>query len=428
MHITEPLPTDRKARLVFGLDWRAYPAKGAKAERRRRADDFGATHYVEYRVGADMTAGFAALERSEIAGARLYSGAARIAMHARVKTLAAALVLLQDGERVHLIHLVRGAVQSDEVLSPEQARDRREEIVADSQRKGLALRTFGSGASIGDVDEAFQPAALLEDRKAGRVVKLRMALPAVVPMTVILIALGFGVSKLFDALQPPPPPPPHEPTYAEKYADAVRRTFAVARPRAGLLAPVLIGTLGATESNRSGFRFYQAECGVVGRCTVTYSREGGTFEGFARDALPAMRPVVFDLDGKHLNTRGPEVPAVAAVLVAQQKSWPSEQILIELLQTPPQRLSGDPFELDSQGYKVTLEHAVPILAAPASAGPKPAHLIREGSWTIEGFRWQAPLLARLPLNMTLDTLKVEFRTTEPIGIHFTAKGKFYVLD
>ncbi|MFL9886748.1 type 4b pilus protein PilO2 [Paraburkholderia agricolaris] len=428
MHITEPLPSDRKARLVFGLDWRAYPVKGAKAERRRYAGDFGATHCVEFNVGQETIAGFAAPERSEARGARLYSGAARIALHARVKSRAAALVLLQDDQRVHLVFVVRGAVRSDEVLTPEEARTRRESIVNECQRMNLALVTLGTGSSIGAVDEAFSPAALLEDRKGGRISKLPMAIPPAIPLTVIFIALFFVGSKVYDALQPPPPPPPHEPTYAEKYADAVRKTFAVPKPRANVLAPALIASLGTSESNRSGWRFDRADCGNAGNCTNTYSREGGTFADFDRDAEPSMWPVKFDSDGKHLSTRGVPVPSVAPVLVTEQKSWPSEQALIDLVQTPSQRLSVKPYELDSHGYKVTLSPSTPMLAAPAGLGPKPAHLMRQGDWTIEGFKWQSVLLARLPANMVLDTLKVEFQTTEPIGIHFTAKGKFYVLD
>jgi hypothetical protein len=44
---------------VFGLDWRAYPVKGARAELRRYADDFGATHYVEITVAGEKIGGFA---------------------------------------------------------------------------------------------------------------------------------------------------------------------------------------------------------------------------------------------------------------------------------------------------------------------------------------------------------------------------------
>ncbi|WP_176060329.1 type 4b pilus protein PilO2 [Paraburkholderia sp. BCC1876] len=428
MHITGPLPNDRKARLVFGLDWRAYPVKGAKAERRRYAEDFGSTHFVEYKVGQEAIAGFAALEKSEVGGATLYSGAARVALHPRIRALPAALVLLQDEQRVHLVFVVRGAVRNDEVLTLEAALERCAAITADCRRLNLALVTLGTGPSIGAVDETFLPAALLDDRKCGRIEKLPIAIPAALPMMVILLAVGVGGSKLYDAMQPPPPPPPHEPTYAEKYADAVRRTFAAARPRANLLAPAVIASVGTSETNLRGWRFDHADCAATGNCVVTYSREGGTFAGFERDASAAMRPVRFDADGLHLSTRGPAVPKVAAVTVAEQKSWPSAQALIDMLQTPPQRLSVRPYELDSLGYKVTLQPAAPLLPAPASAGPRPPHLIQEGDWTIEGFRWQSVLLDRLPSNMSLDTVKVEFLIKEPIGIHFTAKGKYYVLD
>jgi hypothetical protein len=55
-------------------------------------------------------------------------------------------------------------------------------------------------------------------------------------------------------------------------------------------------------------------------------------------------------------------------------------------------------------------------------------MIRQGNWTIEGFRWQAPLLGRLPASMTLESLTVELWLKDQVGIHFTAKGKYYVLD
>jgi hypothetical protein len=428
MHITGPLPTDKKARLVFGLDWRAYPAKGAKAERRRYADGFGATHYVEFKVGQETIAGFALPEPSEIRGLRLYSGAARIALHARVKSRQAALVLLQDGERVHLVFVVRGVVRSDEVLTPEAARDGRDAIRNECQRLNLPLVTLGAGQSIGEVDESFPAALLLEDRKAARVSKLPVAIPAAIPLTVITIALLAVGSKVYDAMQPPPPPPPHEPTYAEKYADAVRHAFVSKPPRASVLAPALIGTLATSETNRTGFRFDTADCGTSGNCTITYSREGGTFARFDREATPSMRPIAFDADGRRLKTRGPVIPVVASLSPADQTAWPSEQALIELLHTPPQRLSQQPFELDSQGYIVTLQPSKPVLQDQTGAGPRPTHLMRQGDWQIEGFRWQSVLLARLPSNMALDSLKVEYRVKDPVGIHFTAKGKYYVLD
>jgi len=53
-------------------------------------------------------------------------------------------------------------------------------------------------------------------------------------------------------------------------------------------------------------------------------------------------------------------------------------------------------------------------------------LVLRGEWTIEGYKWQSPLLERLPRNMALDTLDVELKE-DGTGIHFTAKGKYYVL-
>ena len=52
MHF-ETIPNEKKARLVFGLDWRAYATKGAAGERRRYADELDATHYVEIKRRRD---------------------------------------------------------------------------------------------------------------------------------------------------------------------------------------------------------------------------------------------------------------------------------------------------------------------------------------------------------------------------------------
>jgi hypothetical protein len=432
MHITEPLPGDRRARLAFGLDWRAYPLKGARAERRRYADDFGATHHIEYRVGDELIGGFAAPDTGEVQGARLYSGAARIALHAHVKSKVAALVLLQDEEKVHLVFVVRGAVRHDEVLTVEAARVRRLDIEQECLRLNLSLTTLGAGQSVGDVDEAFTAAALLTDRKAGRIGKLPVHVPAAVPLVVIVATVVFGVVKVMDAFAPPPPPAKHEPTLQEKYLKTVGQTFAHPEPRASLLAPALLAQLGSGDSVLRGFLFEKAECGSVGHCVITLRREGGNFDDFNRAAPASMRPLRFDADGRHLSAQGPVVPVVATVSARDVKNWPDEQALIDMLQTPPQRLSVKPYEIDSYGYSVKLDRPKPLLAvSPALAHPakgKPLPMIRQGTWTIEGFRWQAPLLARLPPSMTLENLTVELWLKDKVGIHFTAKGKYYVPD
>ncbi|MDQ7979844.1 type 4b pilus protein PilO2 [Paraburkholderia sp. SARCC-3016] len=432
MHITEPLPGDRRARLAFGLDWRAYPVKGARAERRRYADDFGATNYVEYKVGDELIGGFAAPDTGEVRGARLYSGAARIALHARVKSRVAALVLLQDAEKVHLVFVVRGAVRNDEVLTVEAARVRRFDIEQECLRLNLSLSTLGAGQSIGDVDEEFSAAALLADRKCGRIQKLPVHVPAAIPLIVIVATVIFGVIKVMDAFAPPPPPPKREPTLQERYAKVVNQTFDHAEPRASALAPALLAQLGTNETVLAGWLFERAECGSSGNCTITYRREGGSFGGFDTVADAAMRPVRFDPDGLHLTMRGPGVPAVATVSAKNIKDWPDEQALIDMVQTPPQRLSVKPYEIDSHGYVVRLEPAKPLLAVPPAlvrtAKGKAFPVIRQGNWKIEGFRWQAPLLARLPPSMTLESLSVELWLKDQVGIHFTAKGKYYVPD
>ncbi|TDN59095.1 hypothetical protein [Paraburkholderia sp. BL10I2N1] len=442
MHITEPLPGEKSARLVFGLDWRAYPAKGGRAERRRYADDFGATHYLEYRVGTELIGGFAAPDASEVRGAKLYSGAARVALHGRIKSKPAALVLLQDDQRVHVVFVVRGVVRNDEVLKLEEAQARRLEIEQECLRLNLPLTTLGAGPRIGDVYETFAASALLADRKLGRVAKLPVSVPTLVPIVAIIAAAAFGGGKLMDALSPPPPPP-HEPTYQERYAAEVRRVFHAPLPRASALAPALLDELGPGESVRAGWLFEKATCSTAGDCIVAGRRHGGSFADFDRVATPAMRPVIFNPDGLHLTFRGPAVPKVASVSLQDSKNWPAEQQLIDMLQTPPQRLSVRPFEIKAYGYTVRIDPAKLLLPPPpGTAAPGAnAHLVRQGTWQIEGFRWQAVLLSRLPSSMALDSLTLELRlkdqgTTsaqagaadEQVGVHFTAKGKYYVLN
>ncbi|MGF6960704.1 hypothetical protein [Paraburkholderia youngii] len=442
MHITDPLPREKNARLVFGLDWRAYPAKQMRAERRRYADDFGATHYIEYKVGKDAIGGFCAPETGEIKGARLYSGAARIAQHERVKGRAAVLVMLQDDQRVHVVFVVRGVVRSDEVLTVPKAHERRLTIEQECLRLNLTLTTLGSGQAVGDVDESFGAAALLDDRKTGRISKLPANVPTVVPVLVILVAVVLGGMQLRDLLDPPTPPAPKEPSLEDRYAALVRQTFAAKMPRANLLAPALLSTLGSSESVVAGWVFEKAVCATQGYCSLTLRRYGGSFDDLRQAAPEAMRPLRFDADGLHAGARGPLVPGVAFVTASDKKAWPTEQGLIDALQTPPQKLSTKPFELISYGYTVHIEPAKPLLAIPPGAtGPRPAQMIRVGTWEINGFRWQSPLLAKLPSNMTLDSMTVELKLNEQGatgkanggagdqgGIHFTAKGKYYVLE
>ncbi|KVR93234.1 type 4b pilus protein PilO2 [Burkholderia vietnamiensis] len=442
MHITEPLPTDKRARLVFGLDWRAYPVKGGGAERRRYADAFGATHYVEYKVGDELIGGFAMPETGDVKGARLYSGAARVAQHERIKSRVAALVLLQDGLRVHAVFVVRGAVRGDEVLSLEEAATRRLAIEQECLKANLDLTTFGSGARIGDIDEVFQASELLANRKVGRIAKLPVRIPTAIPLLVCAVGAIYGCIQLMDVLSPPPPPPRVR-TFQEQYAAAVRSTFARAMPRASALAPALLEAVGRSQAVVAGWVFDSVDCPTSGFCTVRYRRQGGSFADFEREASPSMWPVSFARDGLTLAARGAAVPHVAAVSLKDAAQWPSEQALIDLLQSPPQRMSTRPFEIRAYGYSVKLDEAKPLLPLPVAGEVRGrvAHLIRQGDWTIEGFRWQAPLLAKLPPNLTLDSLKVELRVNDgtgasksneqgdtPNGVHFTAKGKYYVLD
>lgn len=344
MHITEPLPTNKRARLVFGIDWRAYPVKGGRAERRRYTDAFNASHFVEFKVGAELIGGFAEPDMSEIKGARLYSGAARVAMHERIKNRAAALVLLQDDSRVYLVFVVRGAVRSDEVVKPEMAHARRLEIEQECQKNNLLLVTLGSGDRIGDVDEPFQASDLLANRKVGLLRRPPISLPTAIPVMVIVAGAFFGVPRVVDMLSPPPPPP-RAPTFAEQYAAAVHDVFARTQPRASELAPALLASIGRKEMVIKGWLFQEANCPSAGFCTMTFRRNGGNFDDFDRAATADMRPLGFARDGRTLASRGPAIPKAASLMEAESRSWPDEQAFIDMLQTPPQRMSVLPLDL-----------------------------------------------------------------------------------
>ncbi len=439
MHITDPLPREKNTRLVFGLDWRAYPAKQARGERRRYADDFSATHYAEYKAGRESIGGFCAPVLIDMKGAKLFSGAARVAMHERVKSKPAVLVLIQDDQRVYAVFVVRGAVRSDEVLTVAQAFTRREEIEKECSRLNLKLATLGTGGALGDVDESFGAAALLDQRKIGRIEKLPVSVPAVVPVIVFVGAVALGAMKIFGVFDSTDNTQ-RVPTAEERYAQAVQQTFAGAMPRANELGPAILSTLGQEETVRKGWLFEEASCPARGTCSLTFRRYGGSFEDFARDAPESMRPLRFDADGRHAGGRGPNVPKVDAVTNRDSKGWPNEQTFIELVQTPPQKLSKKTFEIDSYGYQVRLDPSHPLVTiAPGTPGQKPAHMIRVGTWEIQGYRWQAPLLARLPSNMGLESINVKLKLKDQAkknnsdadvqaGIQFIAKGKYYVLD
>jgi len=82
---------------------------------------------------------------------------------------------------------------------------------------------------------------------------------------------------------------------------------------------------------------------------------------------------------------------------------------------------------------VRLSPAQPLINTPPPANERHGPIIRAGTWEIDGYRWQAPLLARLPPDMALETLKVTLDTEAPeemgkVGIKFVAKGKYYVVQ
>ena len=426
MHF-ESIPGEKGAQLVFGLEWRAYSAKGGRAERRRYAQDLGATHFVEIKAKDETIAGFCELEAAQCKGGKLYSAAARIATLDRVRRRPAVLALIQNQERVHVVLVLRGAVSVDEDVALNALADRREEIEDQCAKAGLTLATIGHGAQLHALDESFELRELLVARKVGLIKKMPVAVPTAVPLLVILGALFFVAKQAIEVLNPPPPPPAPPPTFMQEYQSAVMRTLAAPAPLAKLLAPQLLARFGAQESNFSGWQFEKASCAVSGPCVVTYKRQGGTFKEFDARAPESIRPVAFNPDGWHLTTRGPQVTVAERVALADSKSWPTQQALIKALQTDPQRLSTKPDTLDSHGYVVDIKPAERLIARQPMAGEVQGPLVQRGTWQIDGYKWQSALLARLPDNMALDALDVELKE-DGTGVHFTAKGKYYVLN
>jgi hypothetical protein len=432
MHITEPLPGEKRARLVFGLDWSAYPEKDAKESRARYAGDFSATHYVEIKVGNELIGGFCAPDSGDLRRVKLYSGAARIAMLERVRAKPAVLILMQDGPQVHVVHVIRGAVRRDEVLTAASAAKRREEIARQCAKLGLALTVMVSGDTVERGDEPFSPVELLRQKRAGRIARVPTGIPNSIVVLLALAIAGFGVKQMWGALSPPPVVAA-APSWDQRYEKAMRQVFAGRPPLASQLAPDALALLDYIDTNRMGWQYNKAECPPAGFCSLTYERAGGTFEDFARTAPASMLPVTFAPDGRHLYARGPALPHTAVLGVAGMKTWPDEQHLIEMLQTPPQRMSVKPLDLKSFGYEVKLEPSHALIASPPPANERHRTLLREGRWEIDGYRWQAPLLAALPSNMTLESLNVTLDTAAPeelgkVGIHFVAKGKYYVVQ
>ncbi|MCX5544670.1 hypothetical protein M3A49_35285 [Paraburkholderia sp. CNPSo 3076] len=432
MHITEPLPGEKRSRLAFGLDWSAYPEKGAKESRTRYAGDFSATHYVEMKVGAELIGGFCAPDTGELRRVKLFSGAARVAMLERVRAKPAVLVLMQDGAQVHLVHVVRGAVRHDEVVTVAAAAKRRGEIAQQSAKLGLPLTVLASGDAITPGDEPFSPAELLQQKKAGRIARVPAGIPNSIVVLLALAIAGFGAKEMWGALNPPPIVNA-APSWSQLYEKAMHQVFAGRMPLASQLAPDALALLDYIDTNRKGWQFEKADCPSTGFCSLTYQRAGGSFEDFARTAPASMQPVTFAPNGLHLYARGPALPRTATLGVTGMKAWPDEQRLIEMLQTPPQRMSVKPLDLKSFGYEVKLEPSHPLLASPPPAGERHSALLREGRWEIDGYRWQAPLLTALPPNMTLESLNVKLDTAAPeelgkVGIHFVAKGKYYVVQ
>lgn len=426
MHF-ESIPGEKGAKLAFGLEWRAYSTKGSRAERRHYAQESAATHYTEFKANDETIVGYCELEPAQRKGGKLYSAAARIAQLDRVRRRPAVLVLIQNDERVHLVLVQRGAVSLDQEVALNALADKREAIEDTCAKAGLELATLGYGAQLHAVDETFDLRELLVARKVGLIKKVPVTVPTTVPLLVILAAAFFGGKQLIEVLNPPPPPPAPPPTFMQDYQSAVMRTLAAPTPLANQLVPKLLAAFGGQETNVAGWQFQKASCTIAGPCVVTYKRQGGTFKEFDARAPESLRPIVFNADGLHLTTRGPEVSVAERVALAQAKEWPTQQALIKALQTDPQRLSSKPETLDSHGYVVDIKPAERLIPRQPMAGEVQGPLVQRGTWQIDGYKWQSALISRLPDNMALDTLDVDMKD-DGTGVHFTAKGKYYVLN
>jgi hypothetical protein len=432
MHITDALPGEARSKLVFGMEWRAYQAKGKSHVRGQYAEDFSASHYVEMEAGEAANGGFCALDADDLKDAVLYSGAARVASLEHVKSKPAALVLIPDNERVYLVYVVKGAVHNDEVLKPAQVNERRAEIIEQAGKQGFVPVVMVSGGYAQEHDQEFDAADLLTLKKVGRIKRVPAGIPNAVVYVAFIGIVGLAVKIGFGALAPQSITA-QGPTWAQQYATAVRHTFSGAMPQARLLAPQTLILFDSRDSNTNGWQYNHADCKATGSCTLAYDRMGGTFEEFVRAAPPSMYPITFAQNGMALTANGPTVPKVASVSPAQQKDWPSEQQMIERLQTPAQRMSQKPTDLKDIGYSARIGAARPILTGPQPANQRHVPVIREGEWEIDGYRWQSALLDDLPSNMTLDTLNIALDQHAPaetggVGIRFTAKGKYYVVQ
>lgn len=434
MHITDTLPGEKRARLVFGLDWRAYSSKGKSGERKRYADNFSASHYVEMEAGEVVNGGFCALDEDDLKGAVLFSGAARVASLDSVKDKPAVLVLMPDSERVYLVYVVQGSVHHDEVLKPEELSKRLAEILDQAGKQGLSPVTMVSAGYAREGEIEFDIADLLDLKKIGRLKPVPSGIPNSVVYVGVIGILGLCVKLAFGAFSPVVVVDNAQgPTWKEQYATAVQNTFAGATPQARFVASQLLGMFDGYESNLAGWQFDHADCRVSGPCSVKYGRMGGSFDEFAKAANVSMQPITFARDGLSLTVRGPAIPKVSGVDPKSAKDWPSQQQLTDMLLTPEQRMATAGNDLNGFGYSVQLSESQPILAAQQPANEQRVPVIRQGNWEVIGYRWQSDLLDSLPSNMRLESLTITLDQNAPaaaggVGIKFDAKGKYYVVQ
>ncbi|MGF6996661.1 hypothetical protein P3T25_005036 [Paraburkholderia sp. GAS32] len=433
MHITDEIPGEKRARLIFGLDWRAYSTKGKKDGRGRYAESFSASHYVEMEAGDNTNAGFVTLESDETKDVVLYSGAARVASLDDVKRRPAALVLIPDQDRVYLIYVVNGAVHVDEVLQPEQVFRRKQDIMEQAAKQGLVPAVLVSkGYASGD-DQEFDPAQLTALPKVGKLKRVPKGIPNAVVYVALLGIIGLAVKIGFGAFSTQVVADDHQAlSWQEQYATAVQTTFAGNMPQARLAAPRILTMFDSQESVMSGWQFNHTNCRVPGSCTLALTRMGGSYDEFLKAAPASMKPIALALDGQSLTAQGPVAPKVDDVDQKEQEKWPTEQQFIDKLMSPVQRMATKETDLAGYGYAVQLGKSTPIFSTPQPAGQPHVSVIRQGTWEIDGYRWQSELLDDLPSNMTLESVTVSLDQMAPleagsVGIKFVAQGKYYVV-
>jgi hypothetical protein len=463
----EPFPGGDKSALVFGLEWRTYdPFLSTSTERSRYAREVGATHYVEYKAGkyesgANILVGGFCDPGSKTK--TLFSGAARVAQHPSVSGCPAALVLLRDGSTVLLVHTIRGAVVADEVLDPDEARERRREIVDRASRDGQQLVMIGDEPDLDHCAAPFPIADLLDNKAAGKVEKLPRELgaaPKYIVLAVVIVGLLYGAVAAYEA---------HEQALADAsdqqgtpqllYARALDKLFGSPLPLVAPVAAALQPQIRSFSSNRKGWQFDRMHCPGSGACTVTWTRMGGSFADFIAAAPKDWAPFTFDPNGTALTSTlhvADSAPSLTSGIAwptrkqahgrMQQASfalqavrafnrsvqWPDYETLKAQVLSTEQDMSFDVTRIEPppgnealKPYKVTMQPPQPVFRTSVAVATKLGKTLSSGTWDASGSLWQLSLLQRLPRNFVLNSLDV---TLEPTGVTFKANGTYYAFS